>query len=79
MKTLVFIVLVAILGVFLFFHFAKFKSAFEADKRCHQDINNEKNNINSLKCDHDFETRQWILYSLDDKSSEYQIYKRYYY
>ncbi len=51
-----------ILAVMSFFFFTNYKSAFEADQACH--FANWVNHKGSPEfgCDHDIETRQWILY-----------------
>ena len=49
-----------------------FKSAFEADQECHSILNTEYSQFNDYGCDHDLETRQWLLYrsGLDDQPSK---------
>ena len=39
-----------------------FGSAFEADQECHFILNTEYSQFNDYGCDHDLETRQWLLY-----------------
>ena len=40
----------------------EYKSAFEADQQCHFDMKTFNLDISKLGCDHDLETRQWILF-----------------
>ena len=49
-----------------------YRSAFEADQACHAILANKDSNKNKVGCDHDLETRQWILY---EKSNEAQAAK----
>ncbi len=51
-----------IIAVMSFFFFTNYRSAFEADQACH--FANWVNYKGSPEfgCDHDIETRQWILY-----------------
>ena len=57
-----------------------YRSAFEADQACHAlmaiSIGDYKESIN---CDHDLETRQWILYEKGVNNKAAKIIKRYRY
>jgi len=58
------IVFLAVLSfaVGIFYFSNRYKSAFEADQQCHSEmlINHSENS--RVNCDHDLETRQWILF-----------------
>ncbi|KGG11961.1 MULTISPECIES: hypothetical protein [Prochlorococcus] len=57
----------------------KFLSAFEADQRCHSDLKISFAQDEKFGCDHDLETRQWLLFEdhLDEKPAK--VLKRYRY
>ena len=60
--------IIILLAVFLasvfsfFYFFNRYQSAFEADQQCHFELNSSYSEDATLGCDHDIETRQWILY-----------------
>ncbi len=56
-----------------------YRSAFEADQACHYQIISTFENIKSLNCDHDLETRQWILYSKEYDNKPAEVIKRFKY
>ena len=66
-----------ILGSIYFFY--GYKSAFEADQQCHFDMRIESIELDRLGCDHDLETKQWLLFQggVDDQPSK--VLKRYRY
>ncbi len=76
---LLLIIISSILLAYIFV-FKGYKSAFEADQACHSLI--EKNKINYLQyidCDHDTETRQWILYESGTKNEAAKVIRRFKY
>ncbi len=40
----------------------RYKSAFEADQQCHYEKSITYSEKSTIECDHDLETRQWILF-----------------
>ena len=48
-----------ILGSIYFF--TGYQSAFEADQQCHFDMRIEFNELDGIGCDHDMETKQWLM------------------
>tara|TARA_B100000579_G_scaffold75408_1_gene58127 strand:+ start:380 stop:619 length:240 start_codon:yes stop_codon:yes gene_type:complete len=76
--TIAFIALIAIIIGYLYFP-RGYKSAFEADQQCHYDMRLKSIELDGLGCDHDLETRQWLLYQkgVNDKPS--QVIERYRY
>ena len=46
----------------LFYLSFGYKSAFEADQQCHFEKSRTYSEESSIDCDHDLETRQWILF-----------------
>ena len=66
-----------ILGYFYFF--TGYKSAFEADQQCHYDMRLESIELDGLGCDHDMETKQWLLFRLGVKDQPSKVIKRYRY
>ena len=46
----------------LVYYLGGYRSAFEADRACHFILDKEYSELSSLGCDHDLETRQWLLY-----------------
>ena len=56
-----------------------YRSAFEADQACHYDANIRSDQNITYKCDHDLETRQWLLYSLENTKAVTKVIERYHY
>ena len=53
--------------------YPQYRSAFEADQACHFEISTyQDQELTLLGCDHDLETRQWILFEegLDSQPAE---------
>ncbi len=71
------VLLISILGIIYFK--PEYNSAFEADQQCHYEISNFYMEKANLGCDHDLETRQWILYSIEDTSLPANVIKRFSY
>ena len=55
------IALIAIILGFLYFY-TGYNSAFEADQQCHYELRLKAVELDGLGCDHDLETKQWLLY-----------------
>ncbi len=76
--TLIFsLVIVAIFAAFSFL--TSYRSAFEADQACHFDILQSAIEDGTLGCDHDLETRQWLLYNKGSEVKSATVIKRYRY
>ena len=57
----------------------EYSSAFEADQQCHFDMSNLVIDMPSVDCDHDIETKQWILFEKSHTASIAHVIKRYRY
>ena len=80
MKTASILLFISILIIGFIYLLKGYKSAFEADQACHAQIAQE-NELYSQKinCDHDIETRQWILYQEGLNNSAAKVIRRYRY
>ncbi|AAQ00441.1 MULTISPECIES: hypothetical protein [Prochlorococcus] len=56
---------------------SKYRSAFEADQACHFELS--ALNSSEAGCDHDTETRQWILFDSAKSNQPADVMKRYRY
>ena len=56
-----------------------FRSAFEADQECHFILKTEYSKFNDYGCDHDLETRQWLLYRSGLADQPAKVIKRFRY
>ena len=56
-----------------------YKSAFEADQACHLDKTQKSLDGNAYGCDHDLETRQWLLFQGSKDDSLAKVVSRYRY
>ena len=72
------IIIIFIVGI-LSYWLLGFNSAFEADQLCHSTLADLSSNNQTLGCDHDTETHQWILYEKNDDSKPASIIKRFRY
>ena len=52
----------------LAYYMTGFRSAFEADQQCHYEMSKDYSGNSSIGCDHDLETRQWLLFQ--EKNNE---------
>ncbi|HJN36854.1 MAG: hypothetical protein AB8E87_11075 [Prochlorococcus sp.] len=74
MKTVAFFILSLLLiavGIGSFLYFTSYHSAFEADQACHAAQWEKFAESKDYGCDHDTETRQWLLYrqGIDHKAA----------
>ena len=75
---IIFSCLIAI--IFGYFYFSsRYQSAFEADQQCHYEMNIESLEGSLLGCDHDIETKQWLLYKEGEKKMPSTVLKRFRY
>ena len=70
---------VLLLILFLVYFLTGYDSAFEADQSCHSELAKFSGQIESLGCDHDTETHQWILYETQGNSEPAKIIKKFRY
>ena len=70
--------LIAVIIGFIYF-FTGYKSAFEADQQCHYEMALKSSELDGLGCDHDLETKQWILYEKSTKELPAKVIERYRY
>ena len=76
--SIAFISLIAVIFGFLYF-FTGYKSAFEADQQCHYEMRLKSSELDELGCDHDIETKQWLLYKKGGDIQPSQVIERYRY
>ena len=74
---IVFSLFVVILGSI--YYFDGYKSAFEADQQCHYDMRLQSIELDGLGCDHDMETKQWLLFQVGVNDQPSKVLKRYRY
>ncbi len=67
----------SILGIVYFR--PEYRSAFEADQQCHFELSTYDAGIKAVACDHDTETRQWILYQSTGSDMPAEVIKRFKY
>ena len=73
-----FISLIAIIIGFLYYS-TGYKSAFEADQQCHFEMTLKSIELDGLGCDHDLETKQWLLYQKGINDQPAKVIERYRY
>ena len=79
MKSLFISLLILIIGYFSFHYLTTYKSAFEADQQCHYLVRTEYMEKSSFQCDHDLETRQWLLFEEFNNGQASKVIKRFRY
>ncbi len=57
----------------------EYQSAFEADQQCHFEMSSFTSDQTNLGCDHDTETRQWLLFDSGNLTQPAEVLKRYKY
>tara|TARA_Y100001968_G_C19333146_1_gene705375 strand:- start:877 stop:1116 length:240 start_codon:yes stop_codon:yes gene_type:complete len=69
------------IGITLFsvYYLTGYRSAFEADQACHYEMNVNYSGATGIGCDHDLETRQWILYTGKEENAIAHVVKRFRY
>ena len=60
-------------------YFTRYRSAFEADQTCHSLKGKAYGESEQYGCDHDLETRQWILYEAVQGHQPAKVLKRFRY
>ena len=79
MKLTIAIISLIAVSLGFFYFFTGYKSAFEADQQCHYEMKLKSVEIDGLDCDHDLETRQWLLYSNGINDQPSKVIERYRY
>ena len=81
MKMGIALFVILLIGIFIgtYNYLSKYRSAFEADQSCHYDQISRYVNLDKTGCDHDLETRQWILFQKGISNQPAQVIKRYRY
>ncbi len=79
MKIAFLVSLLFILVIYSIYLFTGYKSAFEADQQCHYLLNTEYSNTSDYGCDHDLETRQWLLFKIGENKNPSSVIKRFRY
>ena len=79
MKLIVFSILICLFSIsgILFFK-PDYKSAFEADQSCHEILRAYSQDV-KYGCDHDLETRQWLLFQDDLENEPAKVIQRFRY
>ena len=72
-----FLLLISILATAYFK--PEYESAFEADQQCHFELSILEIDKPNLGCDHDTETRQWLLFDAERGNQPAEVLKRYKY
>ncbi len=57
----------------------EYQSAFEADQQCHYEMSTLRIDQPNVGCDHDTETRQWLLFDSGNFNQPAEVLKRYKY
>tara|TARA_Y100001968_G_C18800866_1_gene455579 strand:+ start:289 stop:528 length:240 start_codon:yes stop_codon:yes gene_type:complete len=76
------VVLLLLIGTILLgslYWLTSYRSAFEADQACHQMILEKSIKGITIDCDHDIETKQWILYQKESEGKAATVLKRFRY
>ena len=68
-----------LIGLSWFYFFHGYKSAFEADQQCHYEMHIDYKGQDGIGCDHDTETRQWLLFKEAKAESAAIVLKRFRY
>ncbi len=80
MKAILTTLVILLLAITTYIYLNSYRSAFEADQACHFNISTiDKKENNELGCDHDLETRQWILYEVASPEIPAKVIKRFRY
>ncbi len=79
MKILSLIILGIIFIIGTFYYLTGYSSAFEADQACHYLLKTKYSTDNEYGCDHDLETRQWLLFQKYDNDNASDVLKRFRY
>ncbi len=79
MKVTIAIISLLVLILGFIYLFTGYNSAFEADQQCHYELRLQSVELEGLGCDHDLETKQWLLYQKGINDQPSKVIKRYRY
>ncbi len=79
MKIVISIFTLIIISAGYFYFINRYWSAFEADQACHSIKWREYGESATYGCDHDLETRQWLLFKKGEMSEPAIVLKRFRY
>ncbi len=79
MKVLIAFCSVLLLILIALYVLRGYRSAFEADQACHAEKWEQYNDSKNFGCDHDLETKQWILYEVGQEHMPARVVKRFRY
>lgn len=79
MRIAIFISLGFIFLIGAFYFFTGYRSAFEADQKCHFLLATEYPESSGYACDHDLETKQWLLYKSREGDYPAKVIRRFRY
>tara|TARA_B100000700_G_scaffold247848_1_gene277457 strand:- start:560 stop:799 length:240 start_codon:yes stop_codon:yes gene_type:complete len=79
MRASIILALIAAFAFGLIYFLTTYRSAFEADQKCHAILSKEYLNKTTFGCDHDLETRQWLLFEAGENSDPSIVIRRFRY
>lgn len=79
MKVALSVLALLITGIILLYYTNSYRSAFEADQACHADQWQQFQDSLGHDCDHDLETKQWLLFERGTEHQAAKVLKRYRY
>ena len=79
MKIIVSILLALAVLAGITFFVTRYPSAFEADQACHYELTLQNEGSVKYGCDHDLETRQWLLFKSGENTQPSQVVRRFRY
>ena len=79
MKIALFAVAFFTIAITVLIFFSPYRSAFEADQACHFELRSNYGEENAYGCDHDLETRQWLLFERGLEDQPAKVVSRYRY
>ena len=79
MKLSILFIFLTLIIVGLLYFFRGYNSAFEADQQCHYEMRLKSIELEGLGCDHDLETKQWLLFQESNNDQPSKVIERYRY
>ena len=79
MRVIISIGIISLVFFGAFFYFTRYSSAFEADQACHFELWKMSQVKPDHGCDHDLETRQWLLYEVGINNQPSNVLRRFRY
>ncbi len=79
MKIIYSSLIIVIITLGIYNYFSSYRSAFEADQACHFIKSDSYQGSSNYGCDHDLETKQWILYKNEPDGRAASVIQRFRY